>query len=352
MALVIRLHQGPRRFTRARALDHVAHGLLVGIPFLAVAPVFFRDLELLEGHLRALFKTAQLLVAAGLQPELDHDDAGRTELVFEVVDLVVGAQPVVFAAKAFHALDQHAPVPGAVKNGQVPTARQVMPEAPQIGLGLLGLVGRGHRHDLVLPGIQRRRNAPDGAALAGRIRAFERADHGTVLEARIARQLEQAGLPARQLTLVLALLQLQRQVQLGQHIAAVGVHAHHRGHRRVRRLRGGQAGADRVQHHLAHRQVAVAVVAAVQHHPRCLRRVGHAQHVARSILQLVKGLEAVPVPLRHAPGGARVARQRLQALTLRVLGQVEPELQHQCAFVGQHGLEAVDLVGTRVQLLE
>ncbi len=74
--------------------------------------------------------------------------------------------------------------------------------------------------------------------------------------------------------------------------------------------------------------------------------------MAGDVLQLVVGLQPIPVPLRHAPGGARVFLQRLEAFDLAFLCQVKPELEHQRALVDQHRLETVDLVGPGVQLLE
>jgi hypothetical protein len=96
------------------------------------------------------------------------------QLFLELVDLVVGAHPVGFGAEAFDALDQHAAVPGTVEDGDGrPFARQMAPEAPQVGLRAFLLGRRGDRHDAVLARIQRAGDATDGAALAGRVHALE-----------------------------------------------------------------------------------------------------------------------------------------------------------------------------------
>ena len=54
--------------------------------------------------------------------------------------------------------------------------------------------------------------------------------------------------------------------------------------------------------------------------------------------------------LGHAPGGARIGLELAQPLPLPRARQVQPELQQQRALVHQHGLEAVDLVETLVEL--
>src|SRR6476619_2439945 len=69
--LVLRLDERPRCDLRARAVDHVADGYFVGVPFLPVAPVVGRDLEPLERDLLARVEPSQLLSPADLQPELD-----------------------------------------------------------------------------------------------------------------------------------------------------------------------------------------------------------------------------------------------------------------------------------------
>src|SRR4051812_3582619 len=94
VALVLRLDQRPRHELGRRALDHVRGGLLVVAPALAVAPVVRRDLEALERRLLPFLEALQLLVARDLQPELADHDAADDELLLELVDLVVGAQPL------------------------------------------------------------------------------------------------------------------------------------------------------------------------------------------------------------------------------------------------------------------
>src|SRR3954463_7733872 len=91
--LVVGFDQGPRRNLGAGPIDHVTHGPLVSLPLVPVAPVLVRNLEPLEPGLLALFEAPQLLILADVQPELHHHAAIADQLLFEVVDLTIGAPP-------------------------------------------------------------------------------------------------------------------------------------------------------------------------------------------------------------------------------------------------------------------
>src|SRR5439155_20939386 len=132
------------------AVDHVADGGLVGVPLLAVAPVLGGDLEALEAGLLAQLEAGKLLFFANRQVELGEDDLVLDKLILEVVDLGVGAPPVGLAAEALDALDQHAPVPGAVEDGDPTAAWQVPPEAPEVRLGAFLFGRRRDRNAFVL----------------------------------------------------------------------------------------------------------------------------------------------------------------------------------------------------------
>src|SRR6185437_6082217 len=114
----------------ARAIDHVADRALVRLPLVAVAPVLGGDLEALVTGLLPLAEATQLLLLVDLQPELHDDDARSHEGVLEVDDLAVGPHPVRLGGEAFDALDEHAAVPAAVEQGEVPAPRDGAPEAP------------------------------------------------------------------------------------------------------------------------------------------------------------------------------------------------------------------------------
>src|SRR5690349_8343104 len=154
-ALVFGLHQRPGRDLGARAVDHVADRALVGAPFLAVAPVVRRDLEALEGGPAASAEALELLALADLQPELDDDRSAFGELLLELVDLAVGAHPVAHAAVPFDPLDQHAPVPRTIEDGDAAQRRDVLPEPPEIRMRALLVVRRGDGNGDVLARVER-----------------------------------------------------------------------------------------------------------------------------------------------------------------------------------------------------
>ena len=79
--LVLRRNQMPRRELGTGPLDHVVDRVLVGVPFLAVAPVFFRDLEALERCGFALLEAAQLFFFADLQPEFHGEVVGAVRVL-------------------------------------------------------------------------------------------------------------------------------------------------------------------------------------------------------------------------------------------------------------------------------
>src|ERR1700694_5098488 len=73
VVLVLGFDQGPWRDLGAGAIDHVADGDFVLIPFLAIAPVFGGDLEAFERRVLACPKASQLLRLADLQPEFHNN---------------------------------------------------------------------------------------------------------------------------------------------------------------------------------------------------------------------------------------------------------------------------------------
>ena len=341
MALVVRRDQRPRCDLGAGAVNHVARRLLVGLPFAAVAPVLGRDLVAFVTDLLALLEALELFLRADLEPELDQHASVAHELLLEVVDLAVGAHPVVLGAQALDALDQHAPVPGAVEDGDAPVGRQPPPEPPQVGLGQFLVSRRGDGVHLVLARVERAGDAADGAALAGGVHALERDQHRQLAEALVAREQVEPALPFFELVLVFVLGQRLRQVERAQQLAVV---------ERVRRQRGGgrarrrglriQSPAQRFEHDAPGGQPAIARVGALDHDPRRVGGAGLAQRAFAHLVELVVQPEMLPVALGHAPARLRVLLQCLQALLLALLGEVEPELEDERALVGEHLLEA------------
>src|SRR5574338_258475 len=282
--LIVRLHQGPGRNFGAGAVHHVAHRMLVVGGPLPVAPVLGGDLEALVGLGLPLMEAGELLVGADGQPELHHQPPSPHHLVLEIVDLGIGPHPVGLRAKALDPLHQHPTVPGSVEDQHLAVAGQMAPETPQIGLSPLLLGGGGHRHDVVLAGVQGRRDPADGASLAGGIHALEDRDEGTRCETRMPGEQRQAALLAGQFPLVSLLLHGLAQRQCVDQVATIV------GRRRQRRpaparlpgLAGqletpGEGGQQRPPHG----QGPIALVGAIHDQPRRLAGAGEAQGMAR-----------------------------------------------------------------------
>ena len=175
--------------------------MLVGIPFLPVAPVVLGDLEALETDLFSLLETAQLLVLADGEPELDQDDVVAHQLGFKIIDLAIGAHPVGPGAETLDPLNQHATIPGSIKNRDSFASRNMAPKPPEVRLGALLLGRGGDRNHVVIARVQRAGDAADGAAFASGIVAFEHGDDGEVFELRAARQQGELALVLFQLKL-------------------------------------------------------------------------------------------------------------------------------------------------------
>src|SRR5208337_3808720 len=98
--------------------------------------VFVGDFPLLVGRILPFLETAKLLRGINLQPKLHDHGAKIDKLPLEVVDLVVSPFPVALAAKALDALHQHAAVPGAVEDRDMPRLGNAPPKTPEIMMGL------------------------------------------------------------------------------------------------------------------------------------------------------------------------------------------------------------------------
>src|SRR3989338_8922485 len=293
--LVVGFHQRPRRDLGAGAIHHVAHGMLVFVPFLAVAPVLFGDLEALETDFFAFLEAFKLLFFTDGKPEFDHHDLVPHQLRLEVVDLAVGAHPVGFRAESLNAFDQYTAIPGTVEYRYPAATRNVPPETPQVGLCPFFLGGGGNLDNVVIARIQRAGDAADRAAFSGSIIAFEHRNYGDVLELVAARQQRELALVFLQLGLKILLVNFLAEVQRLQDIQLVD--------RRQRWRRGNlrcflagfiQALADGVKNNLAHGQAAVARVKALNDGPRRLGRAGVADHAFIHGLEFVVQLVMLP----------------------------------------------------------
>src|SRR5262249_22785948 len=152
---------------------HFVGGLLVLRPLLAVAPILVGQLPGFIGDILALLETAQLLLGAQVHPKLTDDRAELNQLALELVDLGVGAPPLILACEALDTLDQHPAVPRAVEDRDHAARRQPPPEAVEVVMHLIVAGWRGDRMDDIAAWVELFRDALDGAALTGRIPTFE-----------------------------------------------------------------------------------------------------------------------------------------------------------------------------------
>src|SRR4029079_5016361 len=100
----------------------------------------------------------------------------RTELdqlALELVDLGIGALPLVGAREALDSLDQHSAIPGAVEDRDRAARRQPPPEAVEIVVGLVVAGRRGDRVDDIAARGELFGDSLDASALAGCVPAFE-----------------------------------------------------------------------------------------------------------------------------------------------------------------------------------
>src|SRR6202521_116240 len=295
VVLILCFDQRPRRDLGAGTIDHVADGDFVLIPLFAIAPVFGGDLEALECGVLAGPEASQLLRLADLQPELDDDRVAGCELFLELVDLVVGTHPLIDGAITFHPLDQQPTVPGAIENHDTAVRRNVTPEAPQIGLRALFLGRRGDGHGDVLPRIERAGDAPNRAAFAGSVRALEDKDQRMMREALVARQFRQLALVLLQLALVVFAGKLLGQVEVADQLDVVEHRRRRGGHGMLeRRLSGRRRHLDDrlhgIEKDLAHGEIAIALVGALDHIPGSLAGGRLAQHMLPPRIDLLRDL--------------------------------------------------------------
>ena len=161
--------------------------------------------EALEGRTLARLEARELLRLADLQPELDDDRAASGEMLLELIDFGIGAHPILHGAEPFDALDQHAPVPRAVEDGDAAPRRYLFPEPPEVGCAPRPWARRSAPSDIKAPCVDAG-HAADGPALAGRIDTLEDQDQRVLGEALVPRRRQ----------LALQLLELRRIFRRGE----------------------------------------------------------------------------------------------------------------------------------------
>ena len=161
----------------------------------------------------------------------------------------------------------------------------------------------------------------------------------------------QLPLPPLELLLVLGLRELLGEVEFAEQRAArVNLRGVTRARRsRPRHLGRGNARLQRTQQFLGYEELAIPAVHALDHEPRRQRGGRVTDGPLRDLAEPVVLLEVVLIDAGHPPAGVRVLLEFLDALALRALGEMEPELQDERPFLGQHALEADDLVDALVQ---
>ena len=137
-----------------------------------------------------------------MNQDLDDAHAVVGQLVFELVDLVIGPLPGGDAAQTLYSLDQHATVPGAIEDRPIARRRQPLPEAPQVVAALLLGRRRTDAPDMRRFRLEAGDDALDEAALAGGIPAVEADQHPAAGAHMVDLQVEQAVLQLRQVVFV------------------------------------------------------------------------------------------------------------------------------------------------------
>ena len=128
----ISFYDRPRGIGSRGPHQHLIDCLLVCVPFFTVAPVFVRDFPLFCRSLHALLKAAFLLIFINMNPEFHDHRAKIRHVLFHLIDFLIRPFPVRLTAEALDPLHHHAPVPGAVEDGNVTVFGQSGPEAPEV----------------------------------------------------------------------------------------------------------------------------------------------------------------------------------------------------------------------------
>ena len=270
--------------------------------------------------------------------------------VLEVVDLAIGPQPIGVRSEALDALHENPSVPGAVEDGKVARARQMTPEPPEVGARLLLVGRRRDGNDPVEAGVERRHHPPDRPALSGRVDPLENQDHGPVLHLPVPRQQVEPSLEALERLAVFPARQPPGQVERAKDVALVerGEPGEHDGGRPRRRFveppaQGLGQGRRRRRH-------PVTGIGPLDHDPGRVSHAGAAHGDLRHVPERVVELEALPIRVVHPPAGSRVLLECLQPPALLPLGEMQPVLENERAFRGEHRLEPQDLVDARFQV--
>ena len=288
-----------------------------------------------------------------MDPEFQNHRAPIGQLGLELVDLVVGPLPVVLGAEALDPFHHHPAVPAAVENGNVAGFGQAGPESPQIMPGLFVGLGAGDGVHLIATGVQRGGDPPDVAALARGVPALVHNNHRHLLAVGAVVQHAQPLLQGLTAGVVLLIGQALGKIhlrQLGHGNQREGVLQ--KGHRQRRIPAGGINGAAQGLQHL---HLAPLFLLGINDVPGRAGQIGGPQVIVEHILTFLIVLVLPAVVVAHPPGSVRVGGQGLQPLFLLLAADLQKQLEHQIAVVGelalkaQHALQPPD-VGLALQL--
>src|SRR5215469_1500874 len=242
--LVVPLYKIPRTGAGAGFHQHLLHGIFVEPPLFAVAPVILRQLPRLVVDAPAFFDTAKLFLRGDMKPKLDQNRSEIAQLALERIDLLVGALPFLVSRIPFHAFYQHAPVPGAIEDGDLPSFGDAHPEAVKVMFRLLLAQRHADRIDNIPARVHLFGDAFDGPALPCGIPSFESNDDRSLLAVNFPGEFTQLNLAPRQLLDIPLARQGERKVQAFKHPEApvrrrcpLQCEYPHPRRRRIRRLR-------------------------------------------------------------------------------------------------------------------
>src|SRR5687767_244553 len=99
--LILGFNNRPRAVAGGCPLDHFNHGLTVGLPARAVAPVVSGDLVAFVWHSLTFFEPAQLLFRADVHPEFHQYGPSFRLVTLKFVDLLIRTAPFGLCSKSF-----------------------------------------------------------------------------------------------------------------------------------------------------------------------------------------------------------------------------------------------------------
>ena len=209
-ALVVEVHQRPRRLLGVRGLQHgVAGSGVVGV-FLAGLQVNGTQLPALQRVGQAFCKAFFLLRLVHREPVLEEQHAVVDEHLLEHRRLLQEGVGLGFTAVAHDPFNAGTVVPAAVQQHDFAGRRQMRHITLKVPLRALSVGGLGQRHHAALARVQRFCNGRNDAAFAGRVAPFHYHHQAPAGVLQPARHVVQCQLQRRQFFQVFGLAELAR----------------------------------------------------------------------------------------------------------------------------------------------